>query len=391
MTRFTIVFVLICIISACRSHENLLTDAKTYSNFRGFIPIDPIEYHDEILLSKDGDLYTKDIKLMNSDEIFQFLNNETVLVSIGQVNAEGGISYLPVTVSTKNSSYKVTMDYMKFATLAEVRSDGSFIGFRRVGVGLRLITLLTANESGINIGDLSSIGLAAKQGTIKGTMMIEVVGIKSQEVTTLLPLPSEINQTTIQNAMQALATIKSKIYDEDTELFPQVMAIKPDSTSRKRKPIAQIPDSRPTNPETGPERFPNSGTDSLLTTTPPITSDPAPEDIRNDYENDILLQIGGSKSTVSKYQKAKNLERTAFEYLFDRRIDQVIETLNEAERAYPGFHSVYDINRLLKAEREVLKDPDSPKWKEVYARILKDYPWKLSDEIIERLENEVDS
>lgn len=386
MTRFIVVFALICFISACRSHENLLTDAKTYSNFRGFIPIDPIEYNDEILLARDGDLYTKDIKLMNSDEIFQFLNNETVLVSIGQVNSEGGISYLPVTVSTKNSSYKVTMDYMKFATLAEVRTDGSFIGFRRVGVGLRLITLLTANESGINIGDLSSIGLAAKQGTIKGTMMIEVVGIKSREVTTLLPLPSEINQTTIQNAMQALATIKSKIYDEDTELFPQVMAIKPDSTSRKRRPIAQIPDS---NPETGPERFPTGG-DSLLTNPPTTIPNPRPKDIRDDYGNDILLQIGGSKSTVSKYQKAKNLERTAFEYLFDREIDQVIETLNAAEIAYPGFHSVYDINRLLKAERETLRDKNSPKWKEVYARILKDYPWKLSDEIIERLENEID-
>jgi hypothetical protein len=221
-------------------------------------------------------------------------------------------------------------------------------------------------------------------------MMIEVVGIKSQEVTTLLPLPSEINQTTIQNAMQALATIKSKIYDEDTELFPQVMAIKPDSTSRKRRPIAQIPDSNPENPETIPERFPKPEGDSLLTSTPPVSPNPGPEDFRNDYDNDILLQIGGSKSTVSKYQNAKNLERTAFEHLFDRRIDQVIEALNAAERAYPGFHSVYDINRLLKAERETLRDPNSPKWKEVYARILKDYPWKLSDEIIERLENEID-
>ncbi|GMQ24729.1 hypothetical protein Aoki45_14110 [Algoriphagus sp. oki45] len=386
MTRFLCSFALVFFLFACQSHQNVLKDASTYSNFRGFIPIDPIEYHDEILLSRDGDLYTKDIKLMSSDEIFQFLNNETVLVSIGQVNAEGGISYLPVTVSTKNSSYKVTMDYMKFATLAEVRPDGSFIGFRRVGVGLRLITLLTANESGINIGDLSSIGLAAKQGSIKGTMMIEVVGIKSREVTTLLPLPSEINQTTIQNAMQALATIKSKIYDEDTELYPQVMAIKPDSTSRRRQPLAELPE----NPNTQPGRLPNTGDGSLTGSPNPETLPQPTVDPSSTYDNDILLQIGGSKGTASKYQTAKNLERTAFEFLFDRKIDRVIETLEAAERAYPGFHSVYDINRMLKAERESLQDPDSPKWKEVYSRILKEYPWRLSDEIIERLQEEVD-
>ncbi|MHA7131388.1 hypothetical protein [Algoriphagus namhaensis] len=390
MNRSLPFFAILFLIFACKSHQKLLEEANTYSNFRGFMPIDPIEYHDEILLSADGELYTKDIKVMNSEEIFQFLNNETVLVSIGQVTAEGGIAYLPVTITTKNSSYKVTMDYMKFATLAEVRQDGSFVGFRRVGVGLRLITLLTANESGINIGDLSSIGLAAKQGSIKGTMMIEVVGIKSREVTTLLPLPSEINQTTIQNAMQALATIKSKIYDEETELFPQVMAIKPDSTSRKRRPLATVPKTDTGDNTGGSNHVQGGGTSGEN----PRAGQEDPAEVVDDptlsYGNEILLQIGGTKNTVSKFQQAKNLERTAFDYLFDRKIDQVIATLDAAEKVYPGFHSVYDINRLLRSAKEDLQDPNSPRWKEVYTRILKDYPWKLSDEILERLENEAE-
>lgn len=377
------------ILFGCKAHQNVFEEGSTYSGFRGFIPVDPIEYNEEVLLAADGELYSKEIKVMTSDEIFQFLNNETVLVSIGQVNAEGGISYLPVTLSTKHSSYKVTMDYMKFATLAEVREDGSFIGFRRVGVGLRLITLLTANESGINIGDLSSIGLAAKQGSIKGTMMIEVVGIKSREVTTLLPLPSEINQTTIQNAMQALATIKSKIYDEETMLFPQVMAIKPDSTSRSRAPLVRNPEISTENggiPGTLPDL--NSGQGPIISNGQSITI-PSEVPPAQNYDNDILLQIGSSKTTVSKFQQAKNLEAKAFNFLFAKDINQVISTLDACEKIYPGYHSVYDINRMLKAERENLSDPNSPKWKEVYSRILKDYPWKLSEEIIEQLENEI--
>lgn len=391
MKHILYLFFLSILLFSCKTHQDVFESGNTYSSFRGFIPVDPIEYNDEIWLAADGVLYPKEIKVMTSDEIFQFLNNETVLVSIGQVNSEGGISYLPVTISTKNSSYKVTMDYMKFATLAEVRDDGSFIGFRRVGIGLRLITLLTANESGINIGDLSSLGMAAKQGSIKGTMMIEVVGIKSKEVTTLLPLPSEINQTTIQNAMQALATIKSKIYDEETMLFPQVMAIKPDSTSRKREPIARAPENypsqgRPPLQSTNPDLY--SGEGPIVSDGRSITLEPE-EAPRQSYDNDILLQIGNTKSSVSKYEKARYLETTAFNYLFQRDIDQVISTLDACEKAYPGFHSVYDINQMLKAERNTLQDPMSPRWQDVYAKILADYPWKLSNEIILRLRNEI--
>jgi len=40
-------------------------------------------------------------------------------------------------------------------------------------------------------------------------------------------MPNEINLTTIQNAIQALATIKSKLYDDDEKIniTPQVVSI----------------------------------------------------------------------------------------------------------------------------------------------------------------------
>ena len=355
------------LLFACKGHEEVFEQGQTYNSFRGFEPVDPIEYNDLIILTDNGRLYEKEIKLLTNDEILQFLTNETVLVSIGQVNAEGGISYIPVTVSAKHTSYKVTMDYMKFATLPQVRENGSFIGFNRVGVGLRLITLMTTSEAGINIGDLSSIGLAAREGKIKGTLMIEVVGIKSKEITTLLPLPSEINQTTIQNAMQALATIKSKIYDEDTRLYPQVMAIKPDSTSTKRRIVVEDPTS------------PNP---------PLLGSNPDPENpVQPVLDNDIQLQIGHSKpsSSLSKFQLASRAELQAFEYLFQKDIEKAISSFEECEKIYPGFHSVYDITRELKSRKASLTDPSSPLWKETYSLILSKYSWKLPQEVMDQL------
>jgi hypothetical protein len=349
--RNTIILIVIAILLfGCNAQKQALKNGKTYDNFRGFEPIDPIEYDDNVYIVIDDSIVSKEMKLLSPEEILSFLNNETVLVSIGQFSMEGGISYLPVTVSAKYTSYRVTMDYMKFATLGQRNQQNEFIGFKRVGVGLRLISLITTTDAGINIGDLSSIGMAAKMGKLTGTLMVEVIGIKSKEVTTLLPLPSEINQTTIQNAMQALAAIKSKIYDNDTKLYPQVMAIKTIE----------------------------SNIDTVKTSQNRIDS--------INENNRIKLQIDNNKIIpASKVEKAEDLERQAFNFLFEKDIENAIMKFNECNNTFPSYHSVYEILRLLRKEKANLVADNDIKWKEVYSKILKDYNWKLSNETLKKL------
>lgn len=368
-----IMIYLILIISlfvGCKAQNEILLEGKTYENFRGFEPVDPIEYDDNVQVIVDQTLVNKEMKLLTSDEMLQFLNNETVLVSIGQVNAEGGISYIPITVSAKHSSYKVTMDYMKFTTLGQKDEYENFIGFKRVGVGLRLISLITTTEAGINIGDLSSIGLAAKAGKVKGTLMVEVVGIKSKEVTTLLPLPSEINQTTIQNAMQALATIKSKIYDNETKLYPQVMAVKTvdliefHKTSKSTKAIDK------SNIKRG-ELFESD------------------EKLVN-QENKIKLQTKNNKiEPTQNSELAEKLQYEAFDLLLKKEVDKALEKFIECEKAFSKYNSIYEIKGLLIKEKKFLTDPNSSKWEEVYSTILKEYSWRLPQEIKKRLSDKI--
>lgn len=353
MKQLLYLYIAALCVAACGSHRETFEGGQAYSNFRGFVPIDPIEYKDQVVLKEGGAIVRKEIKMLSKDQILEFLNNETVLVSIGELKSDGQISYLPVTVSAKHSSYKVTMDYMKFATLPQMEADGTFIGFNRVGVGLRLITLLTTQEAGINIGDLSTIGLAVKTGKAKGTLMIEVVGIKSKDVTTLLPLPSEINLTTIQNAMQALATIKSKVYDSGTELFPQVLAIKPDSSSVRKPPVI---------------------TDTLQ-------GAPTMEALRSE----LKLQIGTRPQSGIQPETARKLEQEGFDRLLAKDVSAAITAFGNSEAAYPGYHSVYEIRQLLQAEAASLANPQSPKWKEVYRSILDDYAWKLSPDVMAAL------
>lgn len=370
MKKFQVLILVGIMAAGCKSQESIIKSGQTYQNFRGFEPTDATEYNGKVNIVVKDSVVEKEIKMLSADEILTFLNNETVLVSIGKIEADGKINYIPVTLSAKGSNYKITMDYMKFATLGQVDKDGKFLGYKRVGVGLRLISQITTFESGINIGDISSIGLAAKAGKLNGTLMIEVVGIKSKEVTTLLPLPSEINQSTIQSAMQALATIKSKIYDTDTKLYPQVMAVKEEKEEKEEKVDSSIKTviKRSNNDLIKNISFFNFDADS------------------KESDTKVKLQFENNPATsLSKADAANKLVTEAFGFLFAKDVEQTISKFNECEKVYPQYYSVFEINQLLKSNKEALKDKVSPKWAEVAATLLERYSWKLSTEIKNQL------
>jgi len=93
-------------------------------------------------------------------------------------------------------------------------------------VGLRIKAVVQTTEVGLNLGSLIAIGAEARRGTLRGGISVDVIGIDSPDVTNLIPLTSEIDQTSIQGALQALASIKTKISEADTRLTPHVVAIR---------------------------------------------------------------------------------------------------------------------------------------------------------------------
>ena len=149
-TKLLLITTSIFLLFSCNSSK-ILTKGKTYENFRGFVPIDPVEYMEKVALDSKGEIIFKYPKNLTKEEILGFLANETVLVSVGQFNGEGNLGYGPASFSVKRSTYKITMDYMKFATLRETNTQGDVIGYKRVGVGLRIIANVTAMESGVNL------------------------------------------------------------------------------------------------------------------------------------------------------------------------------------------------------------------------------------------------
>lgn len=88
-----------------------------------------------------------------------------------------------------------------------------------VGVGLRLSADIRALKNGVELTGLGSIGAQAQTGGLSGTMTVQTLGLSGGPVATALPLPSKLDQTTIENAIMALGSSRSIMFasrpDED--------------------------------------------------------------------------------------------------------------------------------------------------------------------------------
>jgi len=95
-----------------------------------------------------------------------------------------------------------------------------------IGVGLRLTATVRVIKGTANLSSLGSLAAGAEAGNLNGSLVVQTLGINGKGVSTALPLPSELNQTTIQNAILSLGSIKAILYDEkNTQITPRVVGI----------------------------------------------------------------------------------------------------------------------------------------------------------------------
>jgi hypothetical protein len=169
------------------------------------------------------------------------LPDETMRLAIGQFDAKAGLTYGPVATGVAGNSYVVVLDYVKFTTksfgVKRTESSGKVVARVTsephpdvlvpvyIGVGLRLTANVAVREGRVDLGNLFALGVAAQARQISGTLVIQTLGLSGEGVSPLIPMPSEINPTTIQNAILALGTIKAKIYDGRVSVMPRVVGV----------------------------------------------------------------------------------------------------------------------------------------------------------------------
>jgi hypothetical protein len=163
---------------------------------------------------------------LNNSQKRDALPLQSAQVTLIQNDTDIGMHYLTGSISHKKGNYTVIMDYMKYRVEPVYgKTFGTYLGNAKIGVGLRIKANIDTFDSDLNLGSLFAIGVQASRGDLRGSISIEVIGIDSSDVTNLIPLTAEIDQTSIQSALQALASIKTKIYDDKSIITPHLVAI----------------------------------------------------------------------------------------------------------------------------------------------------------------------
>lgn len=184
-----------------------------------------------------------------NEEVLRILPNEEMNLIVGEVSDNGSIIYTPFSVTKKGHTYVVSMDYTKYTSVRMNEGDDEsskelfdhYTIIVKVGIGIRVTASFIAAEDSIRIGSLYGIGLAAQQNKISGTLKVQTIGISGKDISSLIPMPSEINVTTIQDAIQAIGGIKAKIYDTtNVTIQPQAFSI---ATMNNKKAALEMLDA----------------------------------------------------------------------------------------------------------------------------------------------------
>lgn len=226
-----------------------------------YIPLDPLPVRIENAKACVG-------TINNAKALLDALPDNAVRVSVKQVSGKGGATFGPATLGTEGSQYEVILDYIS-ADTANIRfnigtvsrdsqgavdsikpfaggiPEGAELFVQRapdnfttssgpgevvipvyVGVGLRLTASVNVLKGNVNLASLGAIAASVEAGRSSGSLVVQTLGINGKQVAASLPLPSELNSTTVQNAIQSLGSIKAVMYDaENTRLAPRVTGI----------------------------------------------------------------------------------------------------------------------------------------------------------------------
>lgn len=166
------------------------------------------------------------------------LDTETVRIALNILEAKGSLKGAVVGTSVQGNTYVLIVDYIKYITdpkgikikYTSTNAQGQEVKKRFVGtvpmytgVGLRIRAEYQVLKGKVNISGLPALAVAAEADKISGRLTVQTLGISGSEVTGLMPLISDISVTSIQNAVQAVAAIKAKIYEESTTVYPKII------------------------------------------------------------------------------------------------------------------------------------------------------------------------
>lgn len=159
----------------------------------------------------------------NYRAILDYVNVDAIPVSfrikVTKGTAELTLSQAAAEKDKQNLSYTVRLDKeaspsgVASRTSVTERGGGELVTIPvYVGIGMRLSADIRALKGEVPLISLGAIGLEAQAKRLTGTLTVQTIGISGESVATSLPLPSALDQTTIENGILAVGSNRAVVY-----------------------------------------------------------------------------------------------------------------------------------------------------------------------------------
>lgn len=271
----TLLFVGCTSTSAANSKKNSKDQAETLGEAKSsytYIPLDPLA----VTWAKAGSCESSSNRL----PLVEALPDQTVRMSIKKISVNGNVSFTGFETAAKDDTFEVTYDYgmsdtvslglivakyllakKKYISIKDDSGSDNFVYDYRyfdtqskesyketyeklkveidgqsidetwtkvvvpiyVGLGVRMKANIKINDASADIGGLFSIAAAAASNKISGNLSLQTIGATSEKITATLPVPNEINEATLTNALIAMGSIKVMLHENAVKTSPRVL------------------------------------------------------------------------------------------------------------------------------------------------------------------------
>lgn len=267
--KYILMVACLCITGCASIPGHVFNQAEQQSGYT-YIPIDPFSVGTKAGVNCSALKGTPFLKLPKG------LPDNAVRMLVEQFDAKGNVTYGASKAESAGMTYRVTMDYVSSDTTnfpvaitryAAVKGQGMVpipfsvkldpkevdidsenysvesVGFEPtsrqkkteftqifnipvyVGIGLRVTADIVTLSAKANITGIGVIGAEADASNLKGSLIVQTLGVNSKAVTAALPIQSELNRTTAQAAVVAVASIKTLLHADETDISPRVVGM----------------------------------------------------------------------------------------------------------------------------------------------------------------------
>jgi hypothetical protein len=266
MANTLLLLVVVALLGGCASTFPQ-SEGERQSGYT-YVPIDPFAVQTVL---GDSCKETGSGKAKVYGTLLESLPDNAVRMLIERFNASGTVTYGPAKLGAKGESYRVTVDYINADTInvqvwisktmrniggetqvvsfmapplpqflpdtevytvtrrrPTMKSTGEYVEFNirvYVGIGLRVSANVDVVGASANISGIGVIGAEAEAERVKGSLVVQTLGVNGKSIAAALPIQSELNRTTAQSAIVAVGAIKALLYAAETSVSPRVVGI----------------------------------------------------------------------------------------------------------------------------------------------------------------------